>query len=231
MDFLPYALERAVQESEDVRTFVLSPKGGQPLGFSPGNFFLLGLLDGGGRRVYRSYSAASLPDGGKLSFCIKRKGAFSQMLFSLREGDEVGVSGPYGIFTLAESDSERVFIAGGVGIAPLRSMILQTLGEGKRCALFHSAKTFAELTYYEEMQGLAAQGRLSFFASITREEPPSGWKGLSGRITAETIAEKLGGLSGKTYYLCGTKEMCGQIAEGLKKAGVSKENVRKEEWE
>ncbi len=231
MEFRQFVVRKISEESADVRTFFLSRPDGSVPAYQPGQFFLLRLPEEGGRTCQRSYSAASHPSESLLLFCIKLKGAFTHLLWKLKEGDSVEVDGPYGTFLLRADDAERVFIGGGVGISALRSMILQTLKEGKKAHLFHCAHWREGLTYYEEMKSAESfHPSFRFYPSITGEEVPGGWGGLTGRITVQMLKEKLGTLSGKAYYLCGSKEMAGTLASALIAEGVPKELVKKDEW-
>jgi len=230
MDFRKYRIERVEEKGGSVRTFLLMPLEGRQPSFQPGNFFLLMLRTAAGKPLFRPYSVASQPWEVGLLFCIKNGGEFTSLLFALGEGGEIEVDGPYGTFTLAAEDSFRVFIAGGVGISPLRGMALQSAAEGMPCALFQSAKEKSGLFFSEEFEGLAKGGRgFSYFTALTQEQP-EGFGGIAGRITAERMKEKLGSLEGKAYYICGSKEMASQLATELIAAGVPKASVHKEEW-
>lgn len=231
MKFEQYAVAEIVDETEDVRTFKFAQAGGPIPAYQPGHFFLMRLPGEGGKMLQRSYSAASHPTESMLSFCIKLKGDFTHLLWKLKIGDAVEMDGPYGVFLLKPDDGERVFIGGGVGISALRSMILQTVKEGKKACLFHSARSQAGLIYFDEMKQLAA-GNPAFklYPTLTCEEMPEGWTYSCGRIGVPMLKEKLGSLEGKTFYLCGSKEMAGQLAEALIAAGVPKEKIKKDEW-
>lgn len=219
---------RIVEESPDVRTLVLE---GSVPPYKPGCFFRLWLPGSGGKKSFRPYSAASHPSEAGLRFCIKRNGDFSSRVWDLREGDAVELDGPHGTFSLGKDDGDRVFIAGGVGITPLRSMLLQTLLEGRRCSLFHSSHSLSSMPCIGEMKLLAEQNPLfAYYPAVTREQPPEGWEGIRGRLTAAAVAQKLGRLEGKSFYLCGPPEMVSGIAKGLLGAGVKKESIKKEEW-
>ncbi|MFA6214446.1 MAG: FAD-dependent oxidoreductase [Candidatus Micrarchaeia archaeon] len=228
MDYREFRLARIAKGTEGVRFFAFE---GEVPPYMPGCFFLIRLAGNDGKPVFRPFSAASHPSEAGLQFCVKKNGAFTELLWNLREGDSAQISGPYGTFALDGNDGERVFVAGGVGIAPLRSMIRQTLLEGRRATLFHSARTRSSMAYSEEMAQLAAKNPgFRFFPAITREELPQGWGGMKERLTAEAVLQRLGAPDGKAFYLCGTKEMVSSIAEGLMKAGVPKERVKRESW-
>jgi len=228
MDYATFKLIRMEEMSEDVRTFTFE---GEVPPYRPGNFFLIRLPNDEGKKIFRSFSAAAHPSEGNLHFCVKKSGVFSSLLWKIREGDAAEISGPYGLFVLDEKDSERVFIGGGTGVAPLRSMIIQTLLEGKSTSLFHSARMISGLTYSGEMRQLEAKNpHFKFFPAVTREQMPPDWDGMRERLSAATIAQKLGALEGKTFYICGPKGMVATLVEGLMAAGVPKEKVKKEEW-
>jgi ferredoxin-NADP reductase len=232
MKFEPFVVREIADETEDVRTFRLARPDGSVPSYQPGHFFLLRLPDEGGKTVQRSYSAASHPSEPLLSFCVKLKGAFTHLLWNLKEGDSIEIDGPYGIFLLKPDDTERVFIGGGVGISALRSMILQTVkNEQKKSCLFHSARSLPGLIYHGEMEKLAAESpHFKFYPTLTCEEMPQGWGGSCGRISVPLIKQTLGTLEGKTFYLCGSKEMAGQLAAALIAEGVPKDRVKKDEW-
>ena len=232
MNFQPFILKSVTEESAEVRTFRFTKQDGSVPAYKPGHFFLLRLTGDDGKPQQRSYSVASHPDEPELSFCIKLKGAFTHMLWKLKAGDTVEIDGPYGIFLLNESDTERIFVGGGVGISALRSMILQTVKhDNKRAWLFHSARQFDGLTYFSEMKNLAKEYPLFKFNScVTGEEKPAGWNGYCERISVPMLKQVLGNLSDKTFYLCGNKEMTSTLANALMVEGVPKERIKKDEW-
>ena len=228
MNYSEFKLVKIDEVAEGVRIFSFE---GEVPPYKPGNFFLIRLEGEDGKKIFRPFSSATHPSEHNLRFCVKKNGTFTKLLWKLRVGDIAEIDGPYGIFTLDGNDSERVFIAGGTGIAPLRSMIMQTILEEKRAHLFHSASNLPSLVYSDEMRLYEAKNQnFRFFPTVTREEMPHDWKGIRGRLTAETIAQKLGTLSGKTFYLCGPKEMIASLVKGLEAAGVQREKIKKEEW-
>ena len=110
-------------------------------------------------------------------------------------------------------------------------MILQTLLEEKPAALFHSASAPQGIVYSDEMRLFEARNPgFRFFPAVTRQEMPQEWEGIRGRITVGAIAERMGALAGKTFYICGPKEMVETLVQGLAGAGVPKEKIKKEEW-
>ena len=228
MDYTGFRLSKIEEVTEGVRIFSFE---GEVPPYKPGNFFLIRLEGDDGKKIFRAFSAATHPSEHNLRFCLKKHGVFTELIWRLREGSIAEIGGPYGIFMLDGSDTERVFIAGGTGITPLRGMIMQTLLEEKRASLFHSASSLQGIIYSDEMRLIEAKNPdFKFFPAVTRQEMPQEWHGIRGRITADAIAQRLSILSGKTFYICGPKEMVASLIEGLVKAGVPKERIKKEEW-
>lgn len=231
MKFEPYVIREIVQESENVKTFKITKEDGSVPDYKPGHFFLLRLVKGDGKPIQRSYSVASLKEEGMLWLGIKLEGVFTNMLWKLKEGDKVEADGPYGIFLLREGDEERVFIGGGVGVTPLRPMIMQSIRDGVKCHLFHSAKSLEGLTYFAEIKKMSVEKPLFlFYPSITGEAKPEKWGGFAERISVPLLKSVLGSLEKKTFYLCGSKEMAGSLAAALLAEGVPKDRVKKDEW-
>jgi NAD(P)H-flavin reductase len=109
-------------------------------------------------------------------------------------------------------------------------MVLQSIREGKRSHLFHSAKTASGLVYSSEFMKLEKESPLFKFHPTITGEAPSGWSGWTGRIGVEMVKRAVGSLDGKSFYLCGSKEMASSLAAALQAEGVPKEKIRKDEW-
>src|SRR5581483_1923264 len=128
-------IEHIVEHTPDTRSLFLRLIGGQRLSFIPGQFLSLQLpVDG--KTLTRPYSIASNPeDAGPLEICLNLVpgGQGSHYLFSLVVGDKVNFTGPWGTFVLNDPPAaESVFLAGGVGIVPIRPMIRRALAYNNR---------------------------------------------------------------------------------------------------
>ena len=151
------------------------------------------LLSSEGTAERVPYSIASSPEEsarfGYLEFLLKldanRWGAH---LRTLRSGSRLAVEGPFGTFVFPPDPVERqfLFVAGGTGIAPLRSMIghaLQARVKG-RLHLLYSARTPADFAYLAEMRRYAASGQLELAVNATREVPKR-WRERRGMLAAD----------------------------------------------
>ena len=193
--------------------------------------------------VTRAYSLATRPeDRGYAVFNIRLAvpppgsenevppGVVSSWLFSLKPGDEITLSGPFGEFHVQDTGREMVFIGGGVGMAPLRAMIHQELARGttRRVRYFFGARSRADLLYSEEFEALAA-GHDTFTWTPALSDPAPGdrWTGSTGFIH-EAVRAELGGHPAPEdceYYLCGPPVMVSAILATLEGLGVEPSSV------
>ena len=239
------------QETHDVKTFKLEyPKG--RFGFQAGQFLMAstGYIDEKKLLVKRAFSIASAPhETSYLEICVKRKEppSFSAALHGMKAGDTLFIEGPYGRFALKEPVAENtIFVAGGAGIAPLRSMIKTILNNNKNpiITLLFSFHNPEDYIYRQELEKLAATNEnFKLFASMSAkahaEQGSSGhregekefkeWKGLRGRVTAHLHNIIKDGQK-STAYICGPPPMVSDTVKLLLELGLKEENIHKEAW-
>lgn len=181
------------------------------------------------------YSLASAPADtardGALEFLVKVDGSnrFGAAVERLPTGAIVRVHGPAGNFTLPEpAATPLLFVAGGTGIAPVRSMIRECVATGRESplALVYSARTPAEFAYLPELRELAEAGRLSLTLTLTGTAEE--WRHARGRtgpahlsdlVTPETLA-----------YVCGPPAMVADLPAALVSLGLPRAQIRTEDW-
>jgi glycine betaine catabolism B len=152
---------------------------------------------------------------------------------TLETGHLVDVEGPLGAFTFPAAPIERhfVFVAGGTGIAPLRSMLRHALSRSvhaERIGLLYSARTPDDFAFADEFAELAASGRLDFLQTITRDTERD-WSGARGRIDRDVLAA-LVRTPETLCFICGPAAMVDEMPRLLAELGVSRERIRIEEW-
>ncbi len=150
----------------------------------------------------------------------------------IKPGTSVAVDGPLGSFTFPDHPREHrfVFIAGGTGIAPLRSMLWHALlGERDgHVGLIYSVRSPDEFAYMEEFQQLEDEGRIDFRHTVTRAAS-EGWTGRQGRIDVTCLEDLI--VPGETLcFLCGPPALVGEIPPQLKQMGVRDHQIRMEQW-
>lgn len=148
-------------------------------------------------------------------------------------GAAVEIEGPYGDLAL-HGDAERpaVFLAGGIGITPFRSIILDVANRAlpHRLFLFYSNRSPEVAAFLAELAALQKQNpRLKLIATMTdRKGSDSDWGGERGYITREMIAKHVGDVTAPIYYVAGPPPMVSAMETLLRNAGVKNENVRAE---
>ncbi len=179
------------------------------------------------------YSIASAPEeterGGWLQFLVKVDAArrFGAAVERLRRGTEIHVEGPMGAFTFPDTASGRelLFVAGGTGIAPVRSMIVHALSSAAAPAIrvLYSARRPDEFAYVSELRGLARAGRISLELTLTGDA--GHWRFGRGRAGAAHL-QRLGAGAGTMAFLCGPAAMVEDLSSALASLGVPAGNIR-----
>jgi len=144
----------------------------------------------------------------------------------------VSVEGPIGTFVFPAAPRERqfLFVAGGTGIAPLRSMIRHAFDvrQAGRLHLLYSARTPQDFAYLPELRRYARAGRLELAVTATRDTR-RGWRGEQGRITSDRLA-RLIETPDTLCFVCGPASMVDDVPRMLVALGVARTRIRLEEW-
>jgi propane monooxygenase reductase component len=217
--------------THDIRLLRLKVDDDEPLQFRPGQY--VDILIPGHDDEHRSFSMAntsSAPD--ELEFMIKLYpgGRFSGLLAdgSLKAGDTLSVTGPYGVFTLRESSPRRlVFIGGGAGMAPILCL-LRSMAEARverPAAYYYGARTAADLFHIEELERLgSALPEFTFVPALSEAGDDNGWSGETGLIT-DVVDRSEGDLAEVDAYLCGPPPMVDAAIALLEARGVPEAHV------
>jgi len=215
--------------------FVRLDLGGALLPFRPGQSVTLGPRETSARVPY---SIASAPEDaardGSIEFLIKTEsgGRWGENFEPLGRGAWLGVRGPSGAFVFPESPRERrfLFIAGGTGIAPLRSMIRHALAARVpgRMRLLYSARTPVDFAYLPELRGMAGRGEIELSLTATREMTPR-WRGAGGRIIPPQLALLVDDPA-TLCFVCGPASMVDDVPPMLRKLGIEKGRILLEDW-
>ncbi len=219
------------QETALVKTYTIDLS--EEMDFLPGQFVMVEFaskLPG----VRRAYSISSSPLQKKsITITLKQVGIFSTEMDKSSVGEKLIVKGPFGHFALDNKiTSNLVFVAGGTGVTPFRSMIHYILENNlpNRMALFYSSRTPEEFVFHEEMSELERKHpQLSVIFTATRCTDPS-WKGFRERINADMIKRCVSDWKERQYYLCGPEEMVKNIVDMLLSMAISKEKIKAEQW-
>ena len=206
-----------------------------PLVFHAGQAALIGLH---GQPQRRPYSIASGPEDAsrhrRLEFLLKMDAAgyIGPHLDPLTRESRIDLEGPFGAFTLTDPSqaSGFLFVAGGTGIAPLRSMIRHLIATGDRrpISVIYSARTADEFAYRAELQRLARRRCLALMLTATGDVQ-EGWRGERGRIGLPRLAQALPA-DDALCFVCGPPALVEDVPPLLRQLGVPSGRIRTEEW-
>ena len=159
-------------------------------------------------------------------------GLGSTYLTSRKPGDMLSLRGPLGDFHVRERDDELVFIGGGAGIAPLRSMIWDLLlnkSSARRISLWYGARTPEALAYREEFEQLATDfDNFSWQVALSHLEPHQKWEGHKGwihEIFQDNFLSAHPDPGRCSFYVCGPPPMLEAVLNLLREAGISEEKI------
>lgn len=194
--------------------------------------------------VFRAYSLANPPaEKNLLRFTVRiatpppgksdlPPGIGSTYLFSLKPGNRVVLSGPYGDFFVRDTDREMCFIGGGAGMAPMRCHILHQLlavGTRRKITFWYGARSLQELFYHQEFKDLETRfPNFSYHVALSEPQPEDNWTGLVGFIHQCALDHYLSDHADPTeieYYLCGPPPMIRAVNQMLYDLGVEPDMI------
>lgn len=231
-----YVVHELKWESVSVFSLVLQPENGGPrLTFSAGQWVYLHLLNQDGTSWGRAaFSIASAPSESeeRLQLAIKVEKDFTKRASQLQPGDIVGVQGPFGVFTLPETAERLVMFAGGIGIAPFRSMLREAKLKNLPldAVLIYSNRFIEDAVFFEELDDLEREWpRFKAVCTLTGGDTPSGWKGKTGRVDDAMCTPFVQGTEGEVYLMCGPEAFMEQVKSILAAKGIDvKAKLKKE---
>ena len=159
-------------------------------------------------------------------------GKMSSYIFSLKAGDKVTISGPFGEFFAKETENEMVFIGGGAGMAPMRSHIfdqLKRLQSKRKMSFWYGARSKREMFYEDDYNGLAAENdNFEWHVALSDPQPEDNWEGMTGfihNVLHENYLKDHEAPEDCEYYMCGPPMMNAAVIHMLKDLGVEDENI------
>jgi ferredoxin-NADP reductase len=156
--------------------------------------------------------------------------SFKRSLLAMRPGDAIAASQPAGEFVLPANRREKlVFMAGGIGITPFRSMIRDLLDHEERRSItvLYSNKTAPEIVYADVLEEARRRLGIQTVFTLTDAKAVSpAWQGEVGRVDAEMIAKAVPDYSERTFYLSGPRALVVGFEEVLRGIGVPKRRIK-----
>jgi len=214
----PYRVAAVRKERGDTTTLSMQPDGHAGFRFRPGQFGWLTLRGSPFKITGHPFSFSSSAEAvdGRVEMTIRNLGDFTSTIDKVPVGQRVYIDGPYGAFTIGNPADMHVLIAGGVGITPMTSMIrtLADRGDPRPVILLYGSKDWESITFREELETLKT--RLNLNVVHVLADPPPGWTGERGFITAEVFKRHLPPpYADHEYFICGPNAMMDAIEAAL----------------
>ena len=232
----PYRVQEVRRETEDVWTVTLAPPQGQSIGdYLPGQFHFLTFFRDPALPVEEHHWTISSSPTQKESITstIKAVGDFTSSMDKTRKGDTAAVHGPFGRFSYLLHPGERdlVFLAGGIGITPLMSMLrhMRDTRDTRKVTLLYANRHEDQIIFRQELETITAGDHPDLTLTHVLSRPSDAWEGETGHLDGNMIEKYCGrDLSGKSFYICGPSKLAQGLISALRGMGVPDSAIRRE---
>ncbi len=226
-------LKQKVQLAPDIYDFVFAPT--RKFAFAPGQFmeWTLGYKDPDSRGNRRYFTLASSPTEKYLRLGVKfyeHSSSFKQAMLAMDGNHEIVASHLAGDFVLPRNPNQKcVFIAGGIGITPFRSMIKYLLDTRQKrpIVLLYANRTANDLVYVDVFEKARQELGLKTIYTVTdTKQVPSWWRGRVGRITPQLIKAEVPDYKNCIFYISGPKGMIDSFKAALSQLHVHESHIK-----
>lgn len=221
------------EEAQDTKSFVFDAEG---LAGATAGQYLIVKLDAptDPRRGNRSFTMANAPTEDRVTITTRMRitSPFKGKLASLAPGDRLAAKGPFGKFVLHDGDAPALFLAGGIGVTPFRSMIRHAIDTGQTLdmTLLTSDRVPEAIPFREELEKLAEERRwFRLGRTVTRpDRSEAPWSGRIARIDGPWIEEHIRDAARVVAYICGPPAFVEAMQTHVQSIGVSDDRIRVE---
>ncbi len=224
-----------LQLSPDTFDFIF--KSNQKLAFTPGQYmewtFPHKNTDSRGNRRYFTLSSSPTEDTIRLGIKFYKNGSsYKKALISMSQNIPIVAGSLAGDFTLPKDRNKKlVFMAGGIGITPFRSILKYLIDkkEKRDIVVLYSNKNNQDIVYGDVLSEAQNELGIKNICTLTDEiNIPQGWKGKVGRIDAKMVEEDVPEYQERTYYLSGPHAMVSAFENTLKNLGIKSGQIKKD---
>lgn len=228
------------EEAEGTKSFFFDPE--RPIDHVAGQYYYITLPKlnyPDDRGATRHFTISSSPTEGpriRITTRVRQESGFKRTLDELNIGDSVEGEGPNGTFVLDETDkASQVFLAGGIGITPFRSIIKYSLDKNLEIPLhlIYSNSTVEQITFRNDLEAWAQAKPDIFKVYMTISKPEESkekWPGIVGRIDAGLITKLTASLGKPTFWVCGPPPMVDAIEQTLSQIKIPSDKIRIEKF-
>jgi len=222
-----FVIEEVIAEPGKTWSIRLRPENNKPFRFQPGQFAWLTAWDSPFVDHEHPFSiSSSAEDNSTISFTIKELGDFTARIKDLIKGQRVFVDGPFGAFSIDRHPQAKsyVFIAGGIGITPIMSMIrtLADRADPRPLTLIYANKSLENTVFLEELEALSKKVKLKVIHVL--ESPSNEWTGETGFVNSQLLEKYLpvGREANQLeIFICGPVPMMNAVEKALSQIGIS----------
>lgn len=223
----PYQVDQVRPERGNAWTLAVKPVGHKGMRFQPGQFAWLTAWKSpftDSEHPFSISSSAEVSD--QIEFTIKELGDFTSTIKEMQPGQVVYIDGPFGAFSIDRQPHAKgyAFIAGGIGITPIMSMLrtMQARGDDRPLVLIYANNRWEDITFQKEIETLA--GSLNLEVIHVLANPPDDWQGERGFINAQVLDRYLPkerSTNAYEIFICGPPPMMDAVEKTLPEIGFS----------
>lgn len=228
-----YIISKVEPAGKDAYTINVRLPDKAVFGYLPGQFAFITPLSAGIPREEHPFTLTSAPSRpGALQFTIRSLGDWTNLIGNLQKNDPVIVDGPYGLFShrLVSEKTTVIFIAGGIGITPVLSMLryMADTADNRKTLLIWSNQTRAHIVYPDEFETLEnTLENLNVIHVLTREDRAAERKERLDRARLKALLQGYPP-EDAAVFVCGPLQMMRAVDQALKSLGFSSSRVYKE---
>jgi len=218
----PAKLVEVIDETPTIKTLIVEPD--EPLAFRAGQFVQL-TIPGVGEAPFTPSSSPSQPE--RIAVTILRTGTLTDRFHECSVGQTLGLRGPFGKgYPIDKAEGKEILVVGGgVGLAPLRALILamlERMKKVKRMSIKYGARCAEELLFRDQFDQWTKHGKVDFTCTI--DNPQKGWSGNTGVVT--TLLRSVDVDKPNTYvFVCGPSIMLKFVTLALEEEGFSADQI------
>jgi ferredoxin-NADP reductase len=217
----------SIEQNNDTKSFRFSRPPG--FNFQAGQFFSVAIKE----KLAKHFSFSNSPtEEGFIELTTKMTGSeFKNALNALKEGETVGIKGPFGTFTYDPAFKKIAFLSGGIGITPIRSICKYLTDMNVECdvILLYGNNREEDITFRKDFEEMASKLKRLRFVNVL-SSPKASWSGYRGFINSDVLLKEMSDFKERVFYICGPPGMVLAMVKLLEGLTVAPESIKRENF-